>query len=317
MSPDESRKRSEEEHGIEHNARPCTPSSGQVIQSSWLIVRKNIPILRIVAVVTYLLAGKFFQELEEFIRPFYEDEACVRLAQDISEKIPNRLKEDFAALPKFSTLAIGALYAIFLQVVVTQLAFDTLKSQQSSISPGRFAVRFQRAEFFSDVLRVLGITMILSATLMGGMLLLLFIWHAGLLLLLPEFGCAEGFVMTMMVVFPPLYLWMRWSLAIPVTVVENLSVWESLRSSWHMTRTCWIRLGAVILGLSGLALLIVPPLVLSGLEHAGLSNALADILGRIVSWVFEAVALMFGVIVVSVFYYYLRGDKKSGRLYYP
>lgn len=286
---------------------------GQVLKSIWSVVSNNILLLSIVAIVTYLAAWKFSQEAEELIGTA---DIWKSAAEYIAEKIPDELEESLSGL--MPVLMTGISYFILLQVGVTTLAFDALKSPQIRISPRRFAERFERAEFLSDALRAFCILMIVlvvpSVVALFTSVVLAIIVVASAFLL-PHAVEQIHMVAIIPIVVLFWYIVLRWSLAVPITVVENLSVRKSLISSWRMTRTCWIRLGVVFFGLYGLVL-IIGRAVLSGLERAGLWSDTAGeaILEGIVSWVFNAVASVLSVIAVSVFYYYLRGDKKLGRL---
>lgn len=278
---------------------------GHVLLSFWSVVRNNILLLSIVAIVRYIAAWKFSQEVEELVGTADIWKSSTKY---IAEKIPDKTKEFISVL--MTDLMTGIPYLILLQVGVTTLTFDALKSQPARISPRQFAERFERVEFLFDALRafaILTIVLVVASVAVIFPLVVIAVIVAVPALLLPH--AAEQIhkvaVIPLAVLF--WYIVLRWSLAVPITVVENLNVRESLISSWRMTRTCWIRIGVVCFGIYGLALL-----VLEGLECAGLWSDTTGgaIIERMFSWFFSVIASTLSLVAVSAFYYHLREDKK-------
>ena len=229
---------------------------GQVLKSTWLVIRKNFILLVILATIIHPISWKLVRESSEFFKGYFSyilsKEAHIQLVQleeSIKETISSSIKRmnSEASIPEnftiFDFLAQG-LFFILLQVVFIQLTFDTLRNPQLSMSQRHIFEHFQRTEFFFDVLRSIGIIVVSYVALF------VFPVVGFGILAMAVFSGSDAFIVLVLCVMIVLMIFsaIRISVAIPMTVIENSSVMKSLSGSWRITAPCWKKfLGILII----------------------------------------------------------------------
>ncbi|WP_419939294.1 glycerophosphoryl diester phosphodiesterase membrane domain-containing protein [Candidatus Palauibacter sp.] len=167
-----------------------------------------------------------------------------------------------------------------------------------------------RALSLSSFLRGLGIVLITSAVVVATWLLSFgfaitakMVVESSLVTGLALSGLALGLVVGLSVVS------LRWSVALPVMIMENVPAGESLRRSWRITKS-------QVLRLYGLGILTAAvTLILSGLIGYGLdrgaslfSETPGDGVLALALFLGQTVGLFIAAPITSASYYYLRGN---------
>lgn len=248
-------------------ARDTTSSNvlpiGQIFKSSGILVSKYIPLWLVLTVVLHFISWKFVTEmgdsLQQYIMYMFGPQMKVivkEYLEEFLEKVSSYIyitpehmnKVDFVVdLTKSSVIALG--HFALLQVIASQMIYDQLVCCQKEAGIGSVLQRIKTTDFFFDTLRTIGITAIYYGILCAG-LVLCFVLAAVLLIVLQNFSD--------LIVLPVIYSCKiiflcflsntsRLFLAVPLIVVENTKILESLKRSWHMTASCWIKLSIVVL----------------------------------------------------------------------
>ena len=205
-------------------ARDTTSSNtlpiGQVFKSSGMLVYKHILFWIILAVVVHYVSWKFVTEILGYII-----EHIFNIGTEVNEPL------------KIILIAIGS--SILLQMIASQLIYAQLVRCEKKIGIGDIFQLFQTTNFGFNLLRCIGITMVHI-----GIFLASFIPF--MILLLAEIDSIFIISLTFIIFFV-LYAFIinRFSLAVPVVVVEDKKILESLKRSWQMTASCWIRVFVV------------------------------------------------------------------------
>ena len=120
--------------------------------------------------------------------------------------------------------------------------------------------------------------------------------------LIPGIGI---FVLIVASVVIALMIVVRWSVAVPVCMVERLPPWSSLRRSSQLTKgRRWKLFGTILL-------LLIASFIVDRLTW-GTSNALGgSVVRQIVAFVWDVVWTAFFAIILLVTYYELRSDKEG------
>ena len=197
----------------------------------------------------------------------------------------------------------------------SQLIYDQFVCCQKKIGIGDIVQRFQTTDFLFHVLRTIGITAVYYGILFAWFI----VCFVPLALILRDTGHQEMLqtfpilaVLGVVIIFLLFLLFCisRLSLAVPLTVVENKKILESLKRSWRMTASCWIKI-SIIIALTGMLTLAV--LVLFGLSYLAylvLSGSDPnDRLWEVVQWSYIIFGYSLPAIMMSVCYCYLRSAK--------
>lgn len=290
-----------------------------VLASIWAVIRSHYAILGLLAVVLHFVAWRFVGELRRSLVEYAAEgfrldlpKLAGGLIATWSAAVPDPLRD--AVDPLFweylsTTAAVDSLYLVLMQVAFTTLMSAGLEQpggwQAWSREPGRALVlaRFKRADLAFDVLRSLGVLVAVIGLVVGGfavMVLAVLIfeheylrflhsvkWIENLFLL----ALAVGYILLLVVVGT------RWTIGVPMTIVENTSVLESLRRSWRLTRHCWLKLFVV-------SQLVPAPF--AGLAAALPDGETASFGAALTGWGLTIVGTTVGAAVFPVCYYYLR-----------
>lgn len=312
---------------------PSTPTLRvrPVLESMWSVFRAHAVVLAGLAVVMHFLAWKFVGQLQvDFLayvgQTFRVDlpELTGRLLAAGSEVVSDFMRDILAGavgqMDRVGGLSVVLAYGLAMQAAVAELMFGASDPPAPALNraprsaPTLVAARFQRVEFVFDMARSLGIMLVVFAAIalnMATLGLAVFVfeleyfhflhgvpWIRALFLL----AAALAFMSAVVVIA------VRWFVAIPATIVENVGVRESLRRSWRLTGPCWKKLTGLYLFLQVPFELVIPALdVLTGLG--------ADSPGRgFAEWgVLTIGRTMAAAILASVCYDHLRrAERRPG-----
>ena len=138
-------------------------------------------------------------------------------------------------------------------------------------------------------------------------------FNRGLAVLLPIIGLSIlaylGIMIgTMLLIIPGIYLFVRWSVAVPVLVQERLGVIESLRRSAELTKGSRWRIFALIVILY-LAIIVI--LMLLAMLTLAVTSLAGNFVGAALSAALSAISTMIASIAVAVAYVELRYVKEG------
>lgn len=295
-----------------------------VLASMWAVFRAHTVVLTGLAVVLHFLAWKFVGQLQvDFLayvgQTFRVDlpELTGRLLAAGSEVVSDFMRDILAGavgqMDQVGGLSVVLAYGLAMQAAVAELMFGAsdlpapAPNRVPRSAPTLVAARFQRVEFVFDMARSLGIMLVVFAAIalnMTALGLAVFVfelevfhflhsvpWIRVLFLL----AAALAFMSAVVIIA------VRWFVAIPATIVENVSVRESLRRSWRLTGPCWKKLTGLYLLLQVPFELVIPVLdALAGLGADSPARGFAE-------WgVLTIGRTMAAAILASVCYDHLR-----------
>lgn len=275
-----------------------------VLASIWLVIKSHYLILGMLAIVLHFFAWRLVGELQRSL----VDYGAQRFRLDLPALVDGFIAT-WSAAELLQDAAVQMYYFVLMQVAVTTLMYEGLQAAEA-LEQGHprarqalVLARFKRAEFLFDVLRSLGIlAAIVGAILVAfvAIALSILVFQHESLHFLHSVGWIETlFLLSLTVAFVMFVVMVgtRWAVGVPMTIVENTTVLESLRRSWRLTAGCWVKLFAMSL------LLPVPFEVLPALLPAGEAASPATALG---DWGSTIVATTLSATVYSVCYSHLR-----------
>lgn len=269
------------------------------------LVAKNILFWLFLIVVIDFISWKFLLELWDALQSY-----------PISKPATNLICSVFDSQSKSTVgkTATFLAYFMLLQVVVSPLIYDLLKKKTSDkkIRSEDITAFFQkeRGDFILDVMRTLGITILLQCfSLLVSLSLLYLIQNL-------EYGQhtigyeVMSCLMILIFLFALVYVAIRVSLAVPIAVIENMGVIMSLIGSWNLTASCWKK----IIGFNAIvALMAWTPLVLF---YVGVATGVEDFLNRVndnelILRISKIVHLGLSAIAIAICYYYLCNSNRD------
>lgn len=308
-----------------------------VLWSLWSVARNNWLFLAIAAIVIHFVVSGVVSEIvqkfsEYFLNPllFYFGESS-----DIINKMVN-------SLPSVSSFIIHSITIyIFLPVAATQITFDTLDDSSPMPHSRGIFQHFQRArfvrrsEFLFDSLRAFCIMMVQWTAYLTAFLFILIIgifiicaewvfsyqetpffsFKEVARLIFVESRILAPFLVLSLIIFLPsfiIYLTVRWSVAVPTTVIENTKVLKSLKRSWHLTSQCKTRIfllfvSFVVLNVLVSLVQIVFSVIIVLLIDPGTPNIISpETILSIMTKGLDAVSSMLSAVIITVCYYFLR-----------
>ncbi len=317
-------------------ARDTTPSNtlpiGQVFKSSGTLVYKYILLWLVLAIALHFVSWKFLIEMGESLKDYIEHMfGPVKFKDNIEhifgpqlvmnfKKFLNTILENLSEFweeevtlrnlvdsVKNYVIALGQL--TLLQVIASQLIYDQLVCEKKETGIGSILQRIKTTDFFFDVLRTIGITTIYYGIYFVWFILyfilvaIVFLAVFYLEVLQNSLGLTILLVMVIYIIFLLclLFIMSRLFLAVPLTVVENKNILESLKRSWRITASCWIRMPIVVV-LTWVLTFAIFGLPISVLLESD-SSALLE---RVVDWIYVIFASLLSAIVMAVCYCYLR-----------
>lgn len=281
----------------------------QIAKTSTLLFARNILLWLVIALVLDVLSMRFADELRTTVTSYMTERFHFSpdlsrfsiFLTDLSLVLP--LHDGFpcaAELPcaaEFLACVVVQFtwffaLIILLQAMVSHLVFHAVKDNRSQISLADAASFLTKEGFLVDLLRVIGITTWVYLLMIGWLVVVVYL------------GTMIGTWYVLGVVFVlmlsvAMYLAIRWALAIPVAVIENRGVFQSIARSYRLTRSCWVTVG-VIQVIMIVAFFVLAILVGMALEF-GSGNAGIEAV-RFVFWMALSVL---AVIVLAVCYYYV------------
>ena len=274
----------------------------QVFKSLWELVTRNILFWFFLLVVLHFIAWEFKEEFWGSLQSYPLSKPAIDLILcNIANLDPDiRKGVDF--------FANSIVYSMLLQVVIGPVIYDVLqkKNGDQKIRAEDITARFQKekGDFILDVLRTAGIVVIYYS---------IYALYIGLLISL-GLESPLRILVALIIYLGFLYCMIRWALAVPVTVIENMGVFKSFERSWHLTASCWIKFSAVniltfILAMIFLGVIFYLAKFLLGSEFWNGEN-----IEKITSNVTVIIASWFAAMALSVCYYYLsnvRGKVSS------
>lgn len=297
----------------------------------WAVLRAHAVVLTGLAVVLHFLAWKFVGQLQvDFLayvgQTFRVDlpELTGRLLAAGSEVVSDFMRDILAGavgqMDQVGGLSVVLAYGLAMQAAVAELMFGAsdppapAPNRAPRSAPTLVAARFQRVEFVFDMARSLGIMLVVFAAIalnMAALGLAVFVfeleyfhflhsvpWVRALFLL----AAALAFMSAVVIIA------VRWLVAIPATIVENVSVRASLRRSWRLTGPCWKKLTGLYLFLQVPFELVIPVLdALAGLGADSPARGFAE-------WgVLTIGRTMAAAILASVCYDHLRRAERPSE----
>ena len=244
---------------------------------SWKLFSKNALSLFILIAASHFLSWKFSWELwnstreyaifvwsvdySEYITALSEHaakEAFIIFEDSTVQHESYRMRSFFGAL--FSTLA----YFAFLQVLVSRVVHNVLLSGRKHFGVRELLETYLSYLFIISALRALGIVLVYYVFLIvfvatAVCLGFVFAGLAGLLQVLSDIDNIEHYMLVSALLLGiVLYLlcFSRLVLAIPIAVIEDAGVVESLKRSWRMTRIYWVQILTLMLLISATTYLI-------------------------------------------------------------
>ena len=315
-------------------ARDMTPSNtlpiGQVFKSSGTLVYKYILLWLVLAIALHFISWKFLIEMGESLKDYIEhmfgpvkfknhiehmfgpqlvmsfkkffNTFLENLSEFWEEKVTLK---DLVDSVKDYVIALGQL--TLLQVIASQLIYDQLVCHKKETGIDSILQRIKTTDFFFDVLRTIGITTIYYG-IYSVWFILYFILVAIVFLAVFYLEVLQNsldpilLVMVIYIIFLLyiLFIMSRLSLAVPLTVIENKNILESLKRSWRITASCWIRMPIVVV------LTWVLTFAIFGLPSVLLESYSSALLERVVDWIYVIFASLLSAIVMAVCYCYLR-----------
>lgn len=299
---------------------------GEVFKLSWMLLTKNIVFWLVLALAVHFVSWSFSWALWGYVEYAYKgflDGATGKLIENLS--IPEPLNAVLNAT-FFKELAILFVHLTLLQVVSSQLVYDTLLSGKQRISPYKALEQWgstaNKIDILFDALRTVGITLVYYAVLFAYFFILLAVWapfffFAGSISSVA--GCVFfvilglGFTIAASLGF--LFCAGRWFVIVPVTVIQNAKVLESFKFSWRLTASFPMKMiGILVLTLLififlSVFLLVLLPVLAGVIAHLGDTEVLTEILMKFISVIsahYNVIGTLVLTIVVSVCYYCLR-----------
>ena len=305
----------------------------RVLGSSWSVVRNNWLFLAIVAIVIHTTVSEIVQKFSEYSVNtflFYFGENS-----DI-------INGDVDLLPFVNSFIIHFITIyIFFPIAATQVTFDTLDGSSPTIHSRGIFQHFQRARFvfrsesLFDSLRAFCIMIVQWTAYLMAFLSILII---GIFIICVEWffyyqethfssftevadsvfvgsRILAPFLILSLIIFLPsfvVYLMVRWSVAVPTTVIENTRILKSLNRSWHLTFQCKAKiflLFACFVVLNGLVSLA--QIYFSLIDFILMGPGIQNVIGpkTILSFMskgLDAVSSMLSAVIITVCYYFLR-----------
>lgn len=304
-------------------------SIGRVFKSSGTLVYKYIPFWLVLAVVLHFISWKFVTEMGAALLKYIEYIFALQMEvivkgylKEFLEKLPENIyilpgeknEVDFLVdLVKSSVIALG--HFALLQVIASRLIYDHVCCEKEA-SIGGILQRIKTKNFFFHILRTIGITAIYDGILFAW-LVLYFVLASLLLEVLQNFSSLTTVILGL-VIYVIIFLFcflsstIRLSLAVPLIVVENKKILESLKDSWCMTASCWIKIPIVFVLTSVLTFFVIfvlPGAVLFGSDLSTLLELLFQhdpgLSQKVFHWTCTIFASSVYAIVMSVCYCYL------------
>ena len=312
------------------SASPSPPALqvGPVLRSIRSVFRTHAVALTGLAVVLHFLAWKFVGQLQvDFLayvgQTFRLDLADLagRALSAGSEAVSEFLRGVVVAagqeLDQVGGVSLVVAYGLLMQTAVAELMFGVseppgpMRNRPSQAAPAVVAARFQRVDFLFDMARSLGIILVFFAAIalsMAALGLAVFVFELEVFHFLHNvpwirisfmLGAVLAFLAAIVVIS------VRWFVAIPATIVENIGVRESLRRSWRLTGLYWKRLVGLFVLVQVPFELVIPVLdALAGLGADSPARSFAE-------WgVLTIGRTMAGAVLASVCYDHLR---RTGR----
>ena len=301
---------------------------GQVFKSSGTLVYKHILLWLVLSVVLHFISWKFVTEMGSSLLKYIEYIFALQIEmivkgylKEILEKLEElgifyiisekKNKVDFVVdLVKSSVIALG--HFALLQVIASRLIYDHVCCKKET-SIGSILQRIKTTDFFFHILRTIGITAIYDGILFAWFVLHVVLGNV-LLEVLRNFSSYTTVILGL-VIYIIIFLFcflsstLRLSLAVPLIVIENKKILESLQSSWHMTASCWIKMPIVFV-LTFFVIFVLPAVaVLFGSDLSVLLEPLfqldSDLSQKVVHWIWVIFASSVYAILMSVCYCYL------------
>ena len=284
----------------------------RIVKTSLGSFGRNVLLWLLLAVVVDIVSMRFAEEFHVAVVSYMSDR--FHFDPDLSgltryfAELPSELlppDKPLETVLRDAILAITSFFAFItlLQAILSQLIFDAVDSQRSKISLEEAASFFGRESFVLNLLRVISVTMCYYL-----LVILLLVLFLGTVVLTPAvtgsgnelLARATIVVAAAVVVLVLMYIAIRWSLAIPVAVVEEKSVFRSIARSWRLTKSCWLTVGVIVIILVGQVVLAMAIEIGIGV---GVNGAAAESITR---FLFEVAGMTLTTIVLAVCYYYVH-----------
>lgn len=294
---------------------PNTPSSPsfqirQVFKSSLVLLAKNILLLLLLVFLTDIILYLFLTNLFEGI----EDLRVVKLVKiglnKINGWIPANDSGDEAYEGLFEHVLYPFLYGLILTIITSKLIYNVLQDGRTRIHLKDMIAYYKNPDFW-DVLRCGSIIVCLYVVVFASSFFAALMFGVGWKLgsVMPTLAFCLIFGSISMLLFLS-FIMARWSVVIPVTVVEKTNVRASFKRSWSLTAVCWKKVLAVeFLTLMFLSLGILPWLGIL-FWYANLENFEGGFLGELFTYLnhiyYTGLLGLAESVVPSVCYYYVR-----------
>lgn len=251
---------------------------GNVVVTCWTVFRTNFVLLAVLAFIVDFLTNRLVEDVMHY-------------TTDVWRVGTSFIGSEYGSLvAEFTELCLSV---VLMQVIATELTRKRFNQGNQSNERKEIIENFRSAEFILDSIRAVGIFLVIYGIYFLAILLSLLInvtsglvWLSGILL------------------FAVALLLPRFLLAVPITVVTNQSVMDSLYESYRMTAQCWMKIYIVNI-LAGL--LLVPSIIILTFMEDQLWWFRVGILLDIVEYALVA-------IVMPVCYFYLRNVEAVDRI---
>lgn len=274
------------------------------------LVAKNILFWLLLIVVIDFISWKFLLELWDALQSYPMSKTATGLIYSVF---------DLGSLITAGQTATFLACLMLLQVVISPLIYELLKKKTSDkkIRSEDITAFFQkeRGDLILDVLRTLGITILLTCFSFLVSLSLLYLTQNLTYDQATIGSVVMSSLMILIFLLALVYFTVRMSLAVPIAVIENMGVIMSLLGSWNLTASCWHKIIGVNIIVWALVFIIVEmPLMLF---YVGGTTGIEDFLNRANSMepflrIYRIIHLGLSAIAIAICYYCLCNSNGGG-----
>lgn len=290
----------------------------RIVKTSVRLFARNILLWLVIAVVLDVVSMRFADELRTAITSYMTDR--FQFSPDLSpfttfiKELPRELQPHEASVDDFlGRVVVRVTWFLalitLLQAMVSHLIFHAVKNDRTKISLAEAVSFLSKEGILVDLLRVIGITICVYLLMIGWFVVLLGTITVTSYVLAVAYenvkvfiSVTVGFLTLLLVV----YWVIRWALAIPVAVVENKSVFQSIARSYRLTRSCWLTVGVIEVIVIAAYFVVV---VVMGMAVEVALGGVSTESGRpplvVMQFVVEMVGTVLATIVLAACYYYV------------
>ncbi len=251
---------------------------GNVLITCWTVFRTNFVLLAVLAFIVDFLTNRLVQDVMLYTRDVW------RVENSFTDS------EYWLLVAELTEIYLSV---VLMQVIATELTRGRFNQGSQSNERKEIIESFRSAEFILDSIRAVGI------------FLVIFVFYFLAIFLSLLIGVASGLVwLSGILLFAVALLLPRFLLAVPITVVTNQSVMDSLFGSYQMTAQCWMKIYIVNI-LAGLVL--APSIIILTFMDDQLWWFRVGTFLDIVGYALVAIAM-------PVCYFYLRNAEAADRI---